>query len=143
MVKKNRIWAATQNSRVNIQYVTIPKVASRQVDNAVFWTAKKEMGFDEAAVVFDFERRGEVAEKGVSRLATLAYTADREVVERLRTSFAQAGYPLTGLTMDPFALQTLYRRHVVPDIAGATANLHVGRDWSRLEICNKDRKSVV
>ncbi len=134
--EKPRIWAATQNSRVNIQYVTIPKVASRQVDNAVFWTAKKEMGFDEAAVVFDFERRGEVAEKGVSRLATLAYTADREVVERLRKAFAQAGYPLTGLTMDPFAHQTLYRRHVVPDIAGATANLHVGRDWSRLEICN-------
>ena len=37
------LWAASQTARVNIQYVTIPKVSSRQVDNAVFWTAKKDM----------------------------------------------------------------------------------------------------
>ena len=131
-----RIWAASQATRVNLQYVTIPKVPSRQVDNAVFWTAKKEMAFDEASVVFDFERRGEVSEKGAARIGVLAYTAMREAVRRIQDDFVKAGYPLAGLTMDPFAHQNLYRRRVVAGKVGATANLHVGREWSRLEICN-------
>ncbi len=128
------IWAAVQSPRVNLQFVTIPKVASRQVDNAVFWTAKKEMGFDEASMVFDFERRGEVSEKGAQKLGALAYVAPRDVVRQTQNDFARAGFPLTGLTLEPFAHQTLHRRHIVTGNGGATANLHVGQDWSRLEI---------
>lgn len=130
-----RIWAAAQSARSNIQFLTIPKVPSRQVDNAVYWTAKKDMGFDEAEVVFDFERRGEIAEKGAVRLGAMAYTAPREAVKLLQNDFAQAGFPLAGLTLEPFAHQNLYRRRIVDGTSeGATANLHVGRNWSRLEI---------
>ncbi len=131
-----RIWAAVQNARANLQFVTIPKVASRQVDNAVFWTAKKEMGFDEAAVVFDFERRGEVAEKGVSRLGALACTAPREIVGAVRSAFAAAGFPLDGLTLEAFGHQNLFRRRLASQGAGGVANLHVDQNWSRLEIFN-------
>jgi Tfp pilus assembly PilM family ATPase len=129
-----RVWAASQTARVNVQFVSIPKVASRQVDNAVFWTAKKEMGFDEGTVVFDFERRGEVSEKGAERLGALAYTAEREGMRSIRESFARAGYPLTGLTTEPFAHQNLFRRRMMPKTGGATAVLYVGQNWSRLEI---------
>jgi len=129
------IWAAAHSARANLQFVTIPKVASRQVDNAVFWTAKKEMGFDEAGVVFDFERRGEIAEKGVTRLGAMAYTTPRDAIAVVKSDFAKAGFPLTGLTLEPFAHQNLFRRHVMPKGApGAVANLHVGQHWSRLEI---------
>ncbi|OLN28470.1 putative Fe-S oxidoreductase [Desulfovibrio sp. DV] len=129
------IWAATQSARANLQFLTIPKVASRQVDNAVFWTAKKEMGFDEAGVVFDFERRGEVAEKGATRLGAMAYTTPRDAVAVIRNDFAKAGFPLAGLTLEPFAHQNLFRRRVLTEgAAGAVANLHVGQHWSRLEI---------
>lgn len=129
-----RIWAVTQSSRANLQFLTVPKVASRQVDNAVFWTAKKEMGFDENAVVFDFERRGEVAEKGATRIGAMAYTAPREAVAVVRGDFAKAGFPLAGLTLEPFAHQNFFRRRIAPAAGGATANLHVGQNWSRLEI---------
>ena len=129
------IWAAAHSARANLQFVTIPKVASRQVDNAVFWTAKKEMGFDEAGVVFDFERRGEIAEKGVTRLGAMAYTTPRDAITTIKSDFAKAGFPLTGLTLEPFAHQNLFRRHVISRGApGAVANLHVGQHWSRLEI---------
>lgn len=128
------IWAASQTARVNVQFVSIPKVGSRQVDNAVFWTAKKEMGFDEGTSIFDFERRGDVEEKGMPRLGALAYTAERGSVRLIREAFVQAGYPLTGLTMEPFSHQTLFRRHMFPQNGGATAVLHVGQNWSRLEI---------
>ena len=129
------IWAATQSARANLQFLTIPKVASRQVDNAVFWTAKKEMGFDEAGVVFDFERRGEVAEKGATRLGAMAYTTPRDAVAVIRNDFAKAGFPLAGLTLEPFAHQNLFRRRILAEGAtGAVANLHVGQHWSRLEI---------
>ena len=129
------IWAATQSARANLQFLTIPKVASRQVDNAVFWTAKKEMGFDEAGVVFDFERRGEVAEKGATRLGAMAYTTPRDAVAVIRNDFAKAGFPLAGLTLEPFAHQNLFRRRILTEGAtGAVANLHVGQHWSRLEI---------
>ncbi len=130
-----KIWAAAQSARSNIQFLTIPKVPSRQVDNAVYWTAKKDMGFDETEVVFDFERRGEVTEKGAARLGAMAYTTPREAIKLLRNDFDQAGFPLAGLTLEPFAHQNLYRRRIVPGATeGATANLHVGRNWSRLEI---------
>ena len=130
------LWAASQTARVNIQYVTIPKVSSRQVDNAVFWTAKKDMGFDEGVQVFDFERRGEVTEKGAARLGAMAYTATRESARRIKEDFAKAGFHLSGLTMESFAHQTLFRRRLLPSQVGATAVLHVGRNWSRLEIGN-------
>nr|WP_246197985.1 hypothetical protein [Solidesulfovibrio aerotolerans] len=130
-----KIWAAAHSARANLQYVTIPKVASRQVDNAVFWTAKKDMGFDEAGVVFDFERRGEIAEKGVTRLGAMAYTTPRDAITVINNDFAKAGFPLTGLTLEPFAHQNLFRRRVIAAGApGAVANLHVGQHWSRLEI---------
>ncbi|MFP5259844.1 MAG: hypothetical protein ACLGQH_12550 [Acidobacteriota bacterium] len=130
-----KIWAAAHSARANLQFVTIPKVASRQVDNAVFWTAKKEMGFDETGVVFDFERRGEIAEKGTTRLGAMAYTTPRDAVAILKNDFARAGFPLAGLTLEPFAHQNLFRRHVVAgSTPGAVANLHVGQHWSRLEI---------
>ncbi|HML56221.1 MAG TPA: hypothetical protein PKC79_19160 [Solidesulfovibrio magneticus] len=130
-----KVWAAAQSARSNIQFLTIPKVPSRQVDNAVYWTAKKDMGFDEADVVFDFERRGEITEKGAVRLGAMAYTTPREAISLLQNDFAQAGFPLAGLTLEPFAHQNLYRRRIVDGpTEGATANLHVGRNWSRLEI---------
>ncbi|EHJ47455.1 hypothetical protein DFW101_1447 [Solidesulfovibrio carbinoliphilus subsp. oakridgensis] len=129
-----RIWAAAQSARANLQFVTIPKVPSRQVDNAVFWTAKKDMAFDEGSVIFDFERRGEVAEKGTTRIGAMAYTAPREAVAVVRADFARAGFPLAGLTLEPFAHQNFFRRRIVPGAGGATANLHVGQNWSRLEI---------
>lgn len=134
-----KIWAASQDARVNVQFLSIPKVASRQVDNAVFWTAKKEMGLDEGTMLFDFERRGEVNEKGVVRLGALAYIADRDKVRRIREAFAKAGFPLAGFTIEPFAHQTLFRRHKLPSVEGATAVLHVGRHWSRLEIGAKGK----
>ncbi|MHC1791892.1 hypothetical protein [Solidesulfovibrio sp.] len=130
-----KIWAAAQSARANLQFVTIPKVASGQVDNAVFWTAKKEMGFDESGVVFDFERRGEIAEKGTTRLGAMAYTTPREAVSVIRNDFIKAGYALAGLTLEPFAHQNLFRRRIVAGAADeAVANLHVGQHWSRLEI---------
>lgn len=129
-----RLWVAAQSSRANLQFLTIPKVASRQVDNAVFWTAKKEMAFDESGAVFDFERRGEVAEKGVERLGALAYTTPRDAVNVIKNDFLKAGYPLTGLTLEAFGHQNLFRRRIVPKSEGAVANLHVGQNWSRLEI---------
>jgi Tfp pilus assembly PilM family ATPase len=128
------IWAAAQSSRANVQFVTIPKVSSRQVDNAVYWTAKKEMAFEEGSVVFDFERRGEVTEKGAPKIGALAYTAPRDAVEVVRGDFARAGFPLTGLTLEPFAHQNIFRRKLVPGAGATTANLHVGQNWSRLEI---------
>jgi len=131
-----QLWAAAQSSRANLQFVTIPKVPSRQVNNAVFWTAKKELGFDEAAVVFDFEPRGEVAEKGATKLGAMAYTAPRDAISVVRGDFAKAGFPLAGLTLEPFSHQNLFRRRLVPEAGAATANLHVGANWSRLEIFN-------
>lgn len=128
------LWAAVQSSRANLQFVTIPKVPSRQVNNAVFWTAKKELGFDEGAVEFDFEPRGEVAEKGVTKIGAMAYAAPRDAVAAVRGDFAKAGFPLAGLTLEPFAHQNIFRRKLVPEAGAATANLHVGANWSRLEI---------
>lgn len=64
----------------------------------------------------------------------MAYTAPRDAVEVVRGDFARAGFPLAGLTLEPFAHQNLFRRRLVPEPTATTANLHVGQNWSRLEI---------
>jgi len=128
------IWCAVSSSQADMRLVGVPKVPASQRDNAVFWTARKELSFDEKTVIFDYEDRGELVDKGTVKTAVFAHTIPRDTVARRRMAFERAGYPLAGMTLTAFADQNVFRSGCLPPPPGGAATLHVGDNWSRLEI---------
>ena len=132
--KQSRLWVMMSTARVDVRHVRIPKVTKKQLDNVVYWTAKKEAPFDEKEMIFDFKLQGEVIEQGIPKLAAMVYTAPRQEVEDIRTLFLRIGWPLTGITIAPFSIQNLFQTEWIPFMEGTIASLFIGTDFSRIDI---------
>ena len=135
--KRFSLWANMSSDRVEVASILIPKVAKKQIENAVYWTAKKTMSFNEKESVFDFEIGGEVVERGVTKLAAMVYAAPRKEVQKIQRLFEDIGYPLDGLTIAPFGFQHLFKTNWMPSFDQTVATLYIGRDWSRIDIFSK------
>jgi len=128
------IWCTISSARVETRHFRIPKVAARQIPNAIYWTYQRESAFDGDEKVFDFEILGEVQEEQSVKMDVLAYTVPRGEVTALKEMFAKAGFPLSGISIVPFAFQTLLRTRRVEASDQFVASLYIGRDWSRIDI---------
>ena len=128
------IWCTISSARVETRHFRIPKVAARQIPNAIYWTYQREAAFDEDEKVFDFEILGEVQEEQSVKMDVLAYTVPLDEVVALKGMFAKAGFPLSGISIVPFAFQTLLRTRRVEASDQFVASLYIGRDWSRIDI---------
>jgi type IV pilus assembly protein PilM len=132
--KSMDIWCTISSARVETRQFRIPKVSSRQIPNAIYWTYQREAAFDEKEKVFDFEILGEVQEDQTAKISVLAYTVPIDEVITLKDTFAKAGFHLTGISIVPFAFQTLLRSRRVESADQQVASLYIGRDWSRIDI---------
>lgn len=134
------LWAIMSAARVNVRHINIPKVAKKQIENAVYWTIKKETPFDDKDTVFDFEIQREVTEQGMGKWLTMVYTAPRAEIEELKGLFSQIGLPLTGISITPFAIQNLFKTEWIPPaVEGTVASLFIGNDFSRIDIFSKGK----
>jgi type IV pilus assembly protein PilM len=132
--EQSDLWAIMSAAQVELRHIRIPRLAKKQIANAVFWMAKKELTFNEKEVVFDFDVQGEVIEQGIPKLSVMVYTAPQRDVEELRGFFSRIGWPLTGVSIVPFATQNLLRSGWIPAIEGSVASLYIGNDFSRIDI---------
>ena len=132
--KNADMWCTISSARVETRQFRIPKVAARQIPNAIYWTYQRESAFDEEEKLFDFEILGEVKDEQPVKMDVLAYTVPRHEVVTLRDMFAKAGFPLSGISIVPFAFQTLMRTRRVEAKDEYVASLYIGRDWSRIDI---------
>jgi type IV pilus assembly protein PilM len=132
------LWATIPSARVETRYLKIPKLPQKQIANSIFWTYQKQSAFNDKETIFDYELLGNVEEGGVEKIAALAYIAPRSEVEDLGSLFAKAGFPLTGISTVPFAVQTLLRAGRIPSEGAALSSLYIGRDWSRIDIFAND-----
>ena len=138
--RNTNLWAIMSAARVNVRHIHIPKVAKKRIENAVYWTIKKETPFDEKDTVFDFEIQGEVIEQDISKWLTMVYTAPREEVDEIKGLFSQIGLPLTGISITPFAIQNIFKTGWVPSaVEGTVAGLFIGNDFSRIDIYAKGK----
>ena len=128
------IWCTISSARVETRHFRIPKVAARQIPNAIYWTYQREAAFEEDEKVFDFEILGETQEEQSVKMDVLAYTVPLDEVVALKEMFAKAGFPLSGISIVPFAFQTLLRTRRVEASDRFVASLYIGRDWSRIDI---------
>lgn len=132
--RRSKLWAIMSSAHVEISHIRIPRVEKKQIANAVYWTAKRESPFNESEVYFDFEVQGEVIDQGIPKLAVLFYTSPRREVDDLRQLFAGIGWPLTGISLVPFAVQNYFRTGWIPDGEGTLAHLFIGNDFSRIDV---------
>ncbi|MFZ5569891.1 MAG: hypothetical protein ACOZF0_05780 [Thermodesulfobacteriota bacterium] len=133
------IWSTIPSARVEIRFVKIPKVPDGQVANAVYWSYKKMVAFDEKEMIFDFEILGEVQENGGRKIQAMAYSAPRAEVESWKKLFAEIGFPLSGLSIVPFSLQNLFRTNIIDQAGEHVCSLYIGQDWSRIDIFSAGR----
>jgi len=138
-VKQLNLWAIMSAARVNVRHIRIPKVAKQQIQNAVYWTMKKETPFDEKDTIFDFEIQKEVIDQGVKKWLIMVYTAPREEVEDINKLFLKMGLQLTGISITPFAIQNIFNNNWIPPADGAIASLFIGNDFSRIDIYDQGR----
>ena len=132
--KKLQIWAIMSAARVEVHHTRIPRVPKKQIESVILWTIKKESPLNENESILDFEVLGEVIEQGITKWAVMYYTAPKLEIEETKRLFARAGWPLTGLSIAPFAVQNIFRTHWLPDYKGTVASLYIGRDFSRIDI---------
>jgi type IV pilus assembly protein PilM len=135
--KNINIWAIMSAANVSIRHIRVPKIAKSQVENAVFWSVKKEMPFNEKETLLDFEILEEVVEEGAPKWLVMAYTAPSREVQELRGLFSKAGLPLAGISIVPFAIQNVLRTGWIPVAEGDVASLFIGNDFSRIDIYSK------
>ncbi len=132
--KKQQLWAIMSAAGVEVRHIRIPKVPRKQIENAVYWTVKKETPFDERETIFDFEVLGEVVEQGIAKYAVMYYTAPKRIIEETKKIFTNAGWSLTGVSIPPFALQNIFRTEWNTEYGGTFASLFIGNDFSRIDI---------
>ncbi len=132
-----RLWATIPSSRVENRCIRIPKLPRKQVPNAVYWTFTKKINFDASRDLLDFEILGEVAEDGVTKYEIMAFSAPKAQVREMADAFESIGYPLTGISIVPFAIQNLFRRRVIDAAREDVCTLFIGRDWSRIAIYSR------
>jgi type IV pilus assembly protein PilM len=132
--KKFSLWNAISSAKVETRNLKIPKVSKKQIDNATFWTLKKDISFNEEEMIFDYEVLGDVVEDGINKIEVMAYVAPRQDVAQQKNLFDKIGFPLTGISIIPFALQNLFRTDVVDTLGKDICSLFIGRDWSRIVI---------
>ncbi len=132
--KNVELWCTISSARVETRLIRIPKVPAKQIPNSVYWTYQKEASFDEKEKIFDFEILGDTDDGGVTKTEVMAYTVPLEEVRVLRELFAKAGFPLTGISIVPYAFQTLLRTRRIDTDEKNVSSLYIGRDWSRIDI---------
>jgi type IV pilus assembly protein PilM len=128
------IWCTIPSARVETRLIRIPKVSPKQISNSVYWTYRKAASFDERDTLFDFELLGAVEDGDAPKIDVMAYTAPQSEIKELRDLFSRAGFPLTGISIVPFAFQSMLRADRIETEVPHISSLYIGRDWSRIDI---------
>ena len=103
--KNVAIWTAIDSKDLKLRNLNIPDLQDSKVPNAALWGLKKEVEIDAEKEIFDFEFIEDTPVNGIKKKNVVAFTGDKKQVLFLKQIFSAAGYPLSGITAPPFALQ--------------------------------------
>ena len=132
-VEKADIWTAMSSANIEVRQIQIPKVPEAQLEQAVYWTLKKEASFDDKTLFFDYEILGEVDEPTGRKLRLMCYTAPIEQIEKIKSLFSRTGFALTGITIVPFVEQNIFKTRWM-ETGKYAACLFIGNEYSRIDL---------
>jgi Tfp pilus assembly PilM family ATPase len=132
-VQECGLWALLSSSNVEIRHLRIPKLAKKDISNAVYWTFKKEFPFDDAEFTMDYDIQEEILVGGSAKLSVMAYISPKIETAALNNLFSSMGLTLTGITIPPFAVQNILKSGE-PISAETLAFLHINDNSSRIDV---------
>jgi len=132
--KQYETWCIIPSINVQTKYLAVPRVKDKQLYNAVYWSFKNEMPFDEEKYLFDFDIISHIVENGIQKIETLAYSAPLETLETVKQVFANAAIRLDGVSIVAFGIQNLLRTQFLQPGCESVCTLFIGTDWSRIDI---------
>lgn len=127
------LWVVGPLPSLQVRFLSLPRTRPRQLPNLVYWTFRKEIPFDPAQTIFDYDTEGDAAAAGAAKKTTdaTAYTVSRGDVDALVGQFETAGLPVDGVVIPSFALRNLFGVRPLAH-AGPALGLYVGSDSSAL-----------
>ncbi len=128
------VWATLPADEAVVRQLLIPKVPFKEVSNAVYWSFRREMNFDEKECVFDFEINGVVREGKDEKFSVTACLVPKSVVRKHVELFAKAGITLSGLTLSCLSFTNLLKRKMLDSGDKSIASVFVGDDYSCIMI---------
>jgi len=131
------IWTMMPAGEVNVNYLKVAHVPKKQLENVIYWTAKKEMSFDDKDSIFDYEVQKEITDQGLPKYLVMVYTAPKAEIDNIKLLFSNIGVPLVGITIAPFAIQNIFRSGWLTQEEETYATLFIGNDFSRIDIYNR------
>lgn len=132
LFRRASLWVVGPTPSLQVRFLSLPKARPRQMSNLVYWTFRKEIPFDAAQTVFDYDVEGDLSAAGQSKkVDATAYTVAQADVDALVDLFDRAGLKVDGLVIPSFALRNLLRSQP-PAHAGPVLGLYVGEDASSL-----------
>ncbi|MBU0759940.1 MAG: type IV pilus assembly protein PilM [Candidatus Omnitrophica bacterium] len=101
---------ALSGKEVKIFSLTFPKIARRDLKNAIPLEIKKQMVFDPKKSFFDFQVSSEFSDRTGPKLQIIAAVADRNVVQEKIDILQKAGIRPLGISIIPNALGSVLER---------------------------------
>ncbi|MCG8615542.1 MAG: hypothetical protein MI802_04950 [Desulfobacterales bacterium] len=143
--KRNKveIWTALDSDLLKIKQLVLPDLPVAKIATAAFWSLKKDAAFNEASEVLDFEIQDTVKEGAGKKKKILVYTAPQDRITQLKKIFSNAGFPLTGITALPFAIQNLFKKGYVHPDGDHFAVVNIRRDNSEIFCYSKSGLALV
>jgi hypothetical protein len=132
------IWTKISANDVNVYFIKVPRVPKKQLENVIYWTAKKEGFLDETKSIFDFELQGEIVDQDKPKYSVMVYTALKTSIEEIKTLYSDMGITLAGITTTPFAIQNIFRSKWIMATEEIFASLFIGNNFSRIDLYKKE-----
>ncbi|MBF0223968.1 MAG: hypothetical protein HQK76_00810 [Desulfobacterales bacterium] len=132
------IWTTIASTGAETRYLKIPKLPSNQVANAVFWTYKKEVNFNENETIFDYDFVGDVIDEGVKKSEIIGISLPNTEVFKTKELFEKAHIPLKGISIVVFSIQNLFRSKWLNTDSNNACVLFIGQDWSRIDVFSRN-----
>jgi len=127
------LWVISYSENLEIRHIRIPKVAKKDLFNAVYWTFKKEFPYNESEFTMDYEVQDEVFSGGSTKISVMAYITPKSEIEEMKKFFSEMGLNIAGMTIRPFAVHNLIRSSQAI-ISETLAFLYIGDESSRIDI---------
>jgi hypothetical protein len=99
------VWAVGCLPSLQVRYLSLPVPQQKSTGDMVYWTFRKDLPFDAAQTLFDYEVECESGSGVEAKTHVTAYTALREETDSVAALFAKAGISLAGLVIPAFAMR--------------------------------------
>lgn len=89
---------------VSIKKVSMPKIAKKELHDAVIWNAKKDLPFSGDDATIDFKILGETQEKGIDKIEILAAVVDQKLIDDQVKLFGSIGVEPSKILAIPLSI---------------------------------------